>query len=110
MMFQNQEFDSFFIDAVKTLSPYLDDLVCIGGCANALYRCHERAANISVPYLGTKDLDWASPQKLSQANRKPVAILMEENNFKEEILGAKEKAVVKYHPRDENLSADIEFL
>lgn len=109
-MFQSREFDDFFADAVRTLKPYLGDLVCIGGCANALYRYHERATNIPFPYLGTKDMDWASPQKLLQADRKPVATLMAEANFKEERLGAKEKAVVKYRPRDENLAADIEFL
>jgi hypothetical protein len=109
-MFQSPEFDSFFMDAVATLRPYLDDLVCIGGCANALYRHHERASNFPFPYLGTKDMDWASPQELLQAGRKPIANLMAEANFKEERLGANEKAVVKYLPQNKNLAADIEFL
>jgi hypothetical protein len=110
MMFQSAAFDSFFAEAVTTLKPYLGDLVCIGGCANALYRYHERASSIPFPYLGTKDLDWASPQELLQGERKRVAVLMAEAEFKEEKLGASEKAVVKYLPQDGSLAADIEFL
>lgn len=109
-MFQSKAFDSFFIEAVTTLKPYLGDLVSIGGCANALYRYHERASDIPFPYLGTKDMDWAAPQRLLPAERKPIAQLMAEANFKEEKMGASEQAVVKYLPRDENLAADMEFL
>ena len=109
-MLQSVAFDSFFAEAVTILRTYLGDLVCIGGCANALYRYHERANTIPFPYLGTKDMDWASPQELRQGERKPVAALMAEAEFEKEKLGTGEKAVVKYLPRDENLAADMEFL
>lgn len=109
-MFQSAAFDSFFADAVRTLDPYLGELVCIGGCANALYRHHERASEITFPYLGTKDMDWASPKTLPQANRRPIAELMAKAGFREENFGASERAVVKYLPKTDGLGADIEFL
>ena len=109
-MFQSLAFDAFFIEATAALKPYLGDLVCIGGCANALYRYHEQAHDMPFPYLGTKDIDWASPQKLLQGKRKSIAELMIAAQFREEIMGSQEKAVVKYIPKDENLAADIEFL
>lgn len=109
-MFQSNSLDSFFVDVVMTLKPYLNDLVCVGGCANALYRYHEHANNIVLPYIGTKDLDFASPQKIPQGNRKSIADLMEEAGFREEILGTDKSAVVKYLPKGDGLGADLEFL
>ena len=109
-MFQSNSLDSFFVDAVMTLKPYLNDLVCIGGCANALYRYHEHANNITLPYIGTKDLDWASPQKILKGNRKSIAELMAGAGFREEILGTDKSAVIKYLPKGEGLGADLEFL
>jgi hypothetical protein len=38
----SKEYDSFFASVMVTLRPYLDEIVCMGGCANALYRFHER--------------------------------------------------------------------
>jgi hypothetical protein len=36
-------FDGFFLKAAQALQPYLDHVVFIGGCANALYRHHPSA-------------------------------------------------------------------
>jgi hypothetical protein len=109
-MFQNVAFDSFFMEAVTTLKPYLGDLVCIGGCANALYRYHARASDTALPYLGTNDQDWAVPQNLPQAERQPIAGLLANAGFREDKLGTSEQAVVKYLPKDHDLAADIEWL
>lgn len=90
-MFQSLAFDAFFIEATAALKPYLGDLVCIGGCANALYRYHEQAHDMPFPYLGTKDIDWASPQKLLQGKRKSIAELMIAAQFREEIMGSRKR-------------------
>ncbi len=37
-MLLGKDFDEFFVDTIKALRPYLDEVVCLGGCANALYR------------------------------------------------------------------------
>ena len=109
-MFRNASFDSMFAKAVTTLKPYLSDLVCIGGCASALYRYHEHASHISFPFLGTKDMDWASPRSLPQNQRDPVAELMVKGGFEEKIFGSGDLPVVKYVPKYEDPAADIEFL
>jgi hypothetical protein len=109
-MFQSAAFDDFFVKVVNTLKPYLCDLVCIGGCASALYRYHDYASEMLFPYLGTKDLDWASPKKLREDRRKPVAELMAEGGFKEEKFGTGDRPVVKYLPRNGTPAAEVEFL
>jgi len=59
-MLMGKEFDPFFAQIVRTLGPYLDDILCIGGCANALYRFHDLASPMPWGYLGTKDVDVAT--------------------------------------------------
>lgn len=51
------DLDEFFGRVMKTLAPYLDDLVCIGGCANTLYRFHPMASPLPWGYIGTTDMD-----------------------------------------------------
>ena len=109
-MLLDKEFDSFFQEVVQLLSPYLGDLICIGGCANALYRFHELASPAAPAYLGTKDIDWAVPQKLPLQDRKPLSRFMDEAGFIAKYFGSGNKAVIKYYPTDPALSADLEFL
>ena len=109
-MLLDKEFDRFFQEVIQSLSPYLGDLVCIGGCANALYRFHDLASPASPAYLGTKDIDWAVPQKLPLQDRKPLSSLMTEAGFTETCFGSGNKAVIKYCPTNPALSADLEFL
>jgi hypothetical protein len=65
MLLHDPQFDAFFKRTVTAVAPYADSLVCIGGCANALYRHHPLAAKPWPTYLGTMDADWAVPQRLS---------------------------------------------
>lgn len=104
------DFDSFFGDAIDALRPYLDDIVCVGGCANALYRFHELASNVMWGYLGTKDVDAGVPQKLPLHGRPPVSELMDRIGFKELTVGSADEAVIKYGPKNGEGSADLEFL
>jgi len=109
-MLLDKEFDRFFQEVIQSLSPYLDDLICIGGCANTLYRFHELASSTSPAYLGTKDIDWAVPQKLPLRDRKPLSWFMAEAGFIEKYFGSGDQAVIKYCPTNPALSADLEFL
>ena len=109
-MLLDKEFDRFFQEVVQSLSPYLGDLICIGGCANALYRFHELASPAAPAYLGTKDIDWAVHQKLPLQDRPPLSSLMTEAGFKETCFGSGNQAVIKYCPANPALSADLEFL
>lgn len=109
-MLLGKDFDPLFMRAVRVLEPYLGDMLCVGGCANALYRYHHRAAQVPWGYIGTKDLDIAVPQKLPDAGRPPVVSLMTEIGLREETYGTAEEAVVKYVPVDEDTPADLEFL
>ena len=105
-------FARFFRKLIETLNPYLGELVCIGGCANALYRYHPLAAN-GPAYLGTMDVDLAvCPPLQVKEKSKCVAALLCESGFKEKILGSGLALVVKYvDPSDpEFAGADIEFL
>jgi hypothetical protein len=88
MLTSGPTFDRFFRKLVETLNPYLSELVCIGGCANALYRHHPLAAKDCPAYLGTMDVDWAVyPPLQVKAESKLVAALMCDSGFKEELLG-----------------------
>jgi hypothetical protein len=111
MLLHDPQFDAFFKRTVTAVTPYADSLVCIGGCANALYRHHPLAAKPWPTYLGTMDADWAVPQRLSvPANGKPISALMEEAGFVADMLGVAKKPVVKFRPQEPGLSAEIEFL
>ena len=109
-MLQDPDFDAFFVDAVDVLRPYLDDLICLGGCANALYRFHDLASDVAWGYLGTKDVDMGVPQALPLADRPPIAELMERINFKELMRGDADDVVIKYGPKDKESPVDLEFL
>jgi hypothetical protein len=109
-MLMGVEFDRFFAQVVRTIEPYLDDVLCIGGCANALYRFHDFASHMSWGYLGTKDMDVATPQRLAVRGGKSLAVLMAEAGLEEEHRGSGQQAVVKYRPKDSDLAADLEFL
>jgi len=110
MSLLGDEFDTFFADAIGALQPYLDEIVCVGGCANALYRFHEHASDVTWDFLGTMDFDAAVPQPLPLKDRPPVAKLMDDIGFKELTCGNSDDAVIKYGPDDDNSAVDLEFL
>ncbi len=109
-MLLSVDFDRFFMRSLEVLAPYLDDIVCAGGCASALYRFHELSSTVNWGYLGTKDVDVAVPQELPLSERPPVARLMEEAGFEELKYGDADEAVIKYGPRDKDVSVDLQFL
>lgn len=111
MLLHDQAFDEFFKRAAKAVAPYADSLVCIGGCANALYRHHQLATKPWPLYLGTMDVDWATPQRLAiPASTKSVSELMKAGGFVEEFLGTSSTPIIKYHFSEKVPPAEVEFL
>jgi hypothetical protein len=109
-MLRDPAFDKLFGETVDVLMPYLGDIVCIGGCANALYRHHVLASSPAPEHLGTKDSDWALPVRLVQRTEDPLATLMANAGFVEECYSTSNEPVVKYRSKDANVAAEIEFL
>ena len=104
------EFDRYFLEAIVALEPYLGDLVCIGGCANALYRHHEAATPTALATVGTMDLDLAAGPPIPLREGCAVVERLAKAGFREELLGTGTLPVVKFVPRDAALAAEIEFL
>jgi hypothetical protein len=109
-MLRDSAFDGFFLSTVQALKPYLGDIICIGGCANALYRIHETASSPVPDYLGTKDIDWAVPTRLAERGGKSLSEFMKKAGFVEELHGTQAEPVVKYRSGNEAVAAEIEFL
>jgi len=109
-MLLGPDFDALFMRAVRGLEPYLRDVLCVGGCANALYRRHHYANSVPWGYIGTKDMDIALPRKLPEAGRPSIGALMAAIHFEERTLGTAKEPVVKYVPVGEDMAADLEFL
>lgn len=109
-MLINPAFDAFFVRAIKALKPYLDDLVCIGGCANALYRYHPWSTTTSLHGIGTYDLDLAVEQRVPIRNGVSLADIMEGIETEPETFGSENDPVIKYRPKDKDIAAEIEFL
>lgn len=109
-MLLGADFDRLLADAAEALQPYLDEIVCVGGCANALYRFHDLSSEVRWGYLGTKDIDAAVPQKLALRDRPAIRELMDNIGLKERVCGSEEDAVIKYGPDERNSAVDLEFL
>lgn len=103
-------FDDFFLKTLAALQPYHEDIVCIGGCANALYRYHPAASSSLAGYLGTEDIDIAVPERVPVRGNQTIAGIMEQAGLREETFGTDREPVVKYVPRHGDFTGDIEFL
>ncbi len=109
-MLISSTFDSFFANTLLALQPYRDDIVCIGGCANALYRHHPLATPSPAAYLGTEDIDIAVPEQIPVRGNQPIAAIMQQSGLREESLGSDREPVIKYVPEQKGLTGDVEFL
>jgi len=97
MLLNDPTFAVLFKRTIKTVAPYADSIVCIGGCANALYRYHPLASKPWPTYLGTMDMDWALPQRLEVPKKtEPLSKLMTRADFVEEKFGGTDNPVIKY--------------
>ena len=78
-------------EILNALSPYLDDLVIIGGVAVRLYHFHANQKE-TVPPVQTKDLDFATPRRLPVRGRPLLDRLLVESGLK-----SKQTTVVGRH-------------
>ncbi len=109
-MLVGQDFDRFLDRALRALRPYLGDMVCVGGCANALYRFHEASSAIELATVGTLDLDLASKRPVPVRGDCSVAQCLEKAGFREAVFGGGHEPVVRYVPQEDALACEIEFL
>lgn len=63
-MTPDPEFASF-ARLIDSLSPWLDQVVIIGGWAHRLYRFHPSAQRLDYPSLSTFDTDVAVPARIA---------------------------------------------
>ena len=109
-MMIDPKYDVLFLKAVQAARPYLNQLVFVGGCASALYRCHSASAPSLIPMV-TRDVDIAGQEGLAVAeNASPLAERMEEAGFRKKYYGRDTHPVVKYVPGEGGVGFDVEFL
>ena len=108
-MLLGKDNDALLKRAITALKPYLGDLLCVGGCASALYQFHPCAGQLPWAYLGTKDIDVAVPRDVRVIDR-PIDELMRDEGFTAEYFGTDGSPVVKYVHEEVNKTADLEFL
>ncbi len=108
-MLVSSEFDKFLEKTILSLRGYLDHLVCIGGCANALYRHHPKASRSDIKPIVTLDIDLASEPSLPIKER-PIAEIMIDSGMKEELSGNGPQPVSRYLLENSSFKGEIEFL
>jgi hypothetical protein len=75
-----------FARLVRSLTPWLDQVVVIGGWAHRLYRVHPLAARLDYPPLMTLDADVALPSRL-KVEGEDIHERLAANGFEAEFLG-----------------------
>jgi len=98
-----------FAHLIETLTPWLDQVVIIGGWAHRLYRLHPLAQSLDYEPLGTFDTDVAVPAELP-ATGEEIGQRLLENGFREELLGDMEPPAAHYHVTTGNTAFYAEFL
>ena len=109
-MLFSSEFNGFFVRSIRALEPYLNDVICGGGVANALYRHHPYSSEVDWGYVGTGDLDMLTPQKLPSQGNQLLAERLDEAGLEERIFGSADQAVVKFVSKAGEFDGDLEFL
>ena len=71
------KFDQFFLGSLRALGGYLEDVVLVGGCANALYRYVPDAVSHSIRPMLTYDIDFAASSSLRRREAPLAALLMQ---------------------------------
>lgn len=103
--------DKEFYDAFKKLllglKDYNEEIVIIGGLANALYQYHEYGQNSRLGVLATKDLDVLTSDKVTILNKSIIDGLTEQG-FVVDPKPVEDKVITKFTLPDTNF--EIEFL
>ena len=98
-----------FARVVSALSPYLSDLVFVGGWAHRLLALHELASPLGFQPLMTADTDIATP-KLLRARGPSIRELLQKHGFKEKLSGDETPPISEYRLGEEEGSLYVEFL
>jgi len=85
----NPEF-AFFARLVESLTPWLDQVVIIGGWAHRLHRLHPSAQPLQYEPLATLDADVALPRRIKVAGDE-IYKRLAANGFEAEFLGTSPK-------------------
>jgi hypothetical protein len=99
----------YFARLVDALTPWLDQVVIIGGWAHRLYRLHPLAQPLEYEPLGTFDTDIAVPLDLPATGGQIRARLLE-RNFREELMDDMQPPAAHYRVETGDNSFYAEFL
>jgi len=102
------EFASF-ARLVEALTPWLDQLVIIGGWAHRLHRLHPLARPLRYEPLATLDADVALPRRIRVAGDE-IYQRLAANGFEAEFLGHHRPAAAHYRLTDPGIHFYAEFL
>jgi len=84
-----------FVRLVEALSPWLEQMVIIGGWAHRLYRLHTLSQPLEFEPLATLDTDIAVPKKL-EVKDEDVPTRLKASGFNEEFFGEHRPPVTHY--------------
>jgi hypothetical protein len=104
----NPEFASF-ARLVESLTPWLDQVVIIGGWAHRLHRLHPLAQPLQYEPLATLDADVALPRRIRVA-RNEIYQRLAANGFEAEFLGHHRPPAAHYRLTDPGIHFYAEFL
>jgi len=96
-----------FARLVRSLTPWLDQVVVIGGWAHRLYRLHPLAERLDYPPLMTLDADVALPSRLKVED---IHERLAANGFKAEFLGHHKPPAAHYRLGNQMDGFYAEFL
>ncbi|HXP41723.1 MAG TPA: hypothetical protein VN833_15820 [Candidatus Acidoferrales bacterium] len=94
----NPEF-AFFARLVESLTPWLDQVVIIGGWAHRLHRLHPSAQPLQYEPLATLDADVALPRRIKVAGDE-IYKRLAANGFEAEFLGHHRPPAAHYRLSD----------
>lgn len=98
-----------FVRIVRTLGPYLDDLVIAGAWCHRLLRFHPLAQAPSFVPLMSEDADVATPERL--APRSPsIGEALRAAEFGQRLSGSGQLPVSKYYPDRDDEGFYLEFI
>jgi len=104
----NAEFTSF-ARLVESLTPWLDQVVIIGGWAHRLHRLHPLAQPLQYEPLATLDADVALPRRMRVAGDE-IYQRLAANGFVAEFLGRHRPPAAHYRLSDPGIHFYAEFL
>jgi hypothetical protein len=104
----NPDFASF-ARLVESLTPWLDQVVIIGGWAHRLHRLHPFAQPLQYEPLATLDADVALPRRIRVAGNELYQRLAA-NGFEAELLGHHRPPAAHYRLADPGIHFYAEFL